>query len=368
MVFKRPAGAVGAAGKRQRLGPVQRLCATVDGGISQPAGVPKVVQRMLSDMLEASLATPVGERHKFQASVVGMIGQVLSDTEASLQEEVSRLGKDVATAEGDKVKGEAAVREAEATHAVKEAAAAGAKSVLASAAEAVKAATEAVKTAVADQDAAENDIQAAGQRRAKLAGAMEECTAPLVDGSVEEGAMRSLVIKLVQVLKGYQLDQSMMTAIPEALSKKPLDRGHFDTMVVQQLNDEVSKRLAAFDRTIQDAEMTRAACVSTLQAAESSEAAAKQQRVMTAQAYLAAQAAHRESANGLEGARQALAGAQQEIEQTLEWTEDAKARLADFRAGSLAAFVELRDREAPKEPEPAPAAEEGVVEAVPATA
>jgi len=362
MVFKRPARASSGAAKRAKLDPVERACSLVLEGISESNSVPKVVQRMLGDMVEASLGAPVDERHKFQASVVAMIREVLKGAEAGMQEEVAKVAELFAVAEGATVKNDSAIREADKDVAAQEAKACSAKVALASDAKAVKATAQAITEAEESQAAGEETLQGAQTKRAKLASAMQDCAGPLVEGSAEDSDARGLVIKLVHVLTDFEFDESMTTAIPEALSKKPVERGAFDAMVVQQLSDEVSKRLAAFDGILNEAEQIRSALASALTGAEASQSAAKQARLASAAAFLQAQAAHRESMDTLAAAQQAQSRTKKEMQQHLDFLEDIKERLAAFREGPLAAFAELRDREAPKAPVAEAVAKDAVAE------
>merc|ERR1719499_1784647 len=106
-----------------------------------------------------------------------------------------------------------------------------------------------------------------------------EFVKPLAEGALPEEEAKEKAHSLVTVLKKFDFDQSMMTALPTSLTKEPANRGAFDLMVVTQLDEEVSKRVVLLDTMLKEAEPAKAARAEALSAAEAAlEAAAEKQK------------------------------------------------------------------------------------------
>ena len=73
---------------------------------------------------------------------------------------------------------------------------------------------------------------------------------PLVSGS-NDIDVKYLVNGLLVVLKSLSFDHSFLVSIPNAFCKDVASRGVFDTMVVTQVDEDVSKRLASLNSRLQ---------------------------------------------------------------------------------------------------------------------
>merc|ERR1712224_1096577 len=103
---------------------------------------------------------------------------------------------------------------------------------------------------------------------------------------------RENLAKLVKILKNLSLDSSLLKAIPDALKKKPADRGTFDNMVVSQVDDALKAKLAVLEGELGDTEALKAEKQSALQHA--------QEAVTTAQAMKAASEEQKEVASDMD--------------------------------------------------------------------
>jgi len=84
--------------------------------------------------------------------------------------------------------------------------------------------------------------------------AVTESIKPLVEAGSESVPLKPLL----KLLAEHKFNESMLTALPGAVAKKPDERGPFDTLVVQELNEEVAKRLDSMKATIASGEKAKA--------------------------------------------------------------------------------------------------------------
>merc|ERR1719401_1148609 len=149
----------------------------------------------------------------------------------------------------------------------------------------IKSAKECVTEAKEAQKSGDKVLQQASVKKELLENAMKDFVKPLAQGTLPEEEAKEKVHSLVTVLKKFDFDQSMMTALPTSLTKEPEARGAFDLMVVTQLDEEVSKRVASLDTTLREAEPAKAQRAETLSAAESALAAAQEKQKDCAQSF-----------------------------------------------------------------------------------
>merc|ERR1712224_867634 len=79
---------------------------------------------------------------------------------------------------------------------------------------------------------------------------------------------RENLAKLVKILKDLSLDTSLCKAIPDALKKKPADRGTFDNMVVSQVDDSLKAKLDVLEGELSNGEALKVEKQSAMQHAQ----------------------------------------------------------------------------------------------------
>ncbi|CAE8696064.1 unnamed protein product, partial [Polarella glacialis] len=84
-------------------------------------------------------------------------------------------------------------------------------------------------TAIMQSGAANKEFDALGKQKERLLSTVSDFVRPLVEGSVTGDDAHRLAESLLAALSKLALDESMMTAIPEAITKEPAARGPFDT-------------------------------------------------------------------------------------------------------------------------------------------
>merc|ERR1719343_704729 len=111
-----------------------------------------------------------------------------------------------------------------------------------------------------------------------------------------------MVSRLKTTLNKFVLVESLMTALPNALSKQPSARGAFDVMVVSQLNEEMGKLIASLDTTISQGESVNQERSAALSVAEAALEESKRGQLVAAQAFRDAKGALDEANGGLKKA------------------------------------------------------------------
>lgn len=328
--------------------------------VTHAKGFPESTLRMLSGTVAGSLGVAKEERHPYQVSVVGMVGEVLASVEAAAkatiaeaETKVSELGGSKSTLDG---KAEAAAAELAAKTEAAKAAQAG----VAEAAAALKAAKAALATAEHDEKAGSAALEELTSKKAHLESVLADAFAPLKEGTKED--VKPAVSSVSKMGKEFDLDHSLMTSLPSALSKAPADRGSFDTMVVTQVEAEINKKLVEVTGTLAGGEAAKAAAAEKVAAATTAQAAATEKDAGCKAALEAAKAAQKEAETASKAASKELKDFEPSMKKVTKELESATADLAELTEGPLAAYADLLELSnvlppEPEEPEPPAPAE-----------
>lgn len=379
MVQKRPAAtSAKGATKKARLDAIGQQCALVAGGLQEAAdvaAVPPTVAEMLTSMLQESLAVPKDARHTFQESVADMVCDVLASAQLGMKK-----GLDDAQAAVDGGAQAKTQREAEVEGAGEKLAACqeelqAKKLALADAARAFKKGKEVVWDAQDAQLKAEAGVREAASKKSSLESALRDVVGPLAGGSVPEAEVAGMVAGLTSTLAELEVVDSLVSALPTALTKSPADRGPFDSMVVGQVNDEIGKKVSALEAEIGEGGTVSQERACALETAQTGFEGVKATQLAAADAFTG-------SREALEAAKQSLREAQQQLKDLLPEAKkcqrslaSAQATLEAFQTGALTAAKELKERLTPPPPKQEPVAEEtpaveelGTTEVVPSAA
>lgn len=310
---KRPLHGAALVAKKRKLehqhehDPVETMLQSISERLSTGLDkVPAQCTQMLSQMLASSLGVVREQRHRYQESVVDMVGAILKAKEEELAAQQAAIQAETHALGAKRVSREAAVQAAEKDLAAKREVANKKKYDLGSAAQAFKMAKEAVAAAQLAESIAEKDIQATTAKKGLLAAAFSDYVKPLAEGTVGQDDAARLVKSLMSVLAQFQLDESMMTALPSALTKEPSTRGPFDTTLVAQLDDAVSVRMANFTGKIRDATILQAKLAADLKASAAAFHVARLKQHAAADVFTKARSAQKDAEDALEAATQAL--------------------------------------------------------------
>jgi len=281
---KRTAGQNGKAAKKPKLDPItEKIEQVLDALRMQECEVPE--PRTCLDSFLGAVPYALGhgaasnERHEYQTSVANMVGEILSATEVSWQQRVKQA----------KDNHEAAKNEEASQDAILE--------VVQSRFSGQRTKVEEVKNQVQADIKAETDAKKVlaqatwevnnfDSMQSAKAAQRDEITEVLQNDfeklKVAEYASsqdeRVHLKKLMKILADLSPDKSLLSALPDALKKKPNDRGTFDNMVVSQAHDSLKAKLEVLEGELGKGEALKAEKQSEMQSAQAALAAAQETR------------------------------------------------------------------------------------------
>jgi chromosome segregation ATPase len=366
-ILKRPAAASSvAAAKKAKVAARQTTAlakaekaprrdpsvAKVSAGLDLAQDLPEAARNMLSEMLDFSLATFKEDRHRYQASMVEVVEKTLGEVTSALEVSLKTAQSGINENEARKEACTSSVEELETKAAEQRGEVGKMKYELADVARAFKAARQAVDEAETGQEMAERELKKAIADKDQLEDVLANHLRPLLlgGGAAGDATVQEKVGSLTSTLKKFGLDESMMSALPTALLKEPSARGPFDTMVLTQVDKDVSKRIAAYDATLKEAEPARAERVAKLERAEAELARAKTAQLESARAFQEARQVEEKLVIDVGSAKQSVTEVGKDMRRLQKEAEKAARALESFHNGPWSAFCQLRDRTAPPPP------------------
>jgi len=330
--------------------PVEEKCTLVLKTL-QSAGLPPLACELLEKVLPLSLAICQDQRHGFQERMMVATGAALSAREAELQRQVEAAQGKVEAAVTAAQEAKDSVAAAEAGCRAQQEAVAAAKALLVDAAVAFRAAKGELAAAREAQSLGEVERAAAVGSRNTLERAARELFQPLKQGLLEQGAAAEKAAELLRSLEGIvDLAESLAAALPKALATPLAERSAFNNMVMQQLEDFLSKHSAQLQEAIEAGEPARAQCAAASQATQVALETASGAQVEAAAAFTAAREALEAQERDAAAAKQAVRDAGAQLRRLESSLGEAQVELDGFSCG-LRAFGELCSRQTPT-PEP----------------
>jgi len=334
------AAAAAPAAKKQKVDPA---CRGIIEAIEQATDLPEACRKMLLACIPKAFATPNGQRHETQSSMVAMVGEVINEVTSKLEEAAVAEREKVVDIEGRKTQLESALKDAEeqlvaATEEI------GTKT--AAFAEAATA-TDAAKAARQEKQEMQRtgDLAMVTSRVEKIAleTVMSANLSVIIEGQSDDAAQH--YNELLPFLQGG-VDESLMSALPSSCGKKAAERGSFDTMVLEQIGTLFKDKLAALAKAVDEAAPAaeeRAADVAAAQAALEAASSAQQ---AAADALNGAKGAEQDAAAAARAAKDALSAHEPEYASATTACDDKATVLENFKLYNVASFELLRDRAA----------------------
>jgi len=341
--MKRPASApvIGSAVKKAAKDPLAIKADEIAAMMEGAEGFPDTVVNMVSTTLDKSLLIPKDKRHAIQDEVVGMVEQVLTSVEKVRQSKVEAAQTKVAGSDSEKVVREQAVEAAKAVLAEKKAAADAAKVALEEAAGEDVTAKTAVADAKAEQKDGDAGYVAAAKKKSTLESMLAEEYETLKQGTCS--TVKKSVQAVISVGKQFGFEHQLLLSAEPALSKAPTERGNFDHLVLQQMEEHVNSVIQQLDNELSTGEAAKAERAGKVEAAEA-QLAATGERVQACKAEMVTtQNAVKDAESQCKVAEQALNDFGPELAQTASELEAANIELQGCEA-VLATFRELRER------------------------
>jgi len=196
--------------------------------------------------------------------------------------------------------------------------------------------------------AAAEELAATEKDHAELLSA-SEVLKPLLDGAVEQDAASQAAALVSKLQRIVRMEDSLLAVAPTALSKVPSARGPFELMVVNELTEQCSKRIAALAAQVEAAAPAKTANIEAVSAAQSVLAEARARQRASAEAFTAARCDQEQSEAAHAASTKALKAAGPRVRIADKALQDAAGRLEGFRAGPAVSFAELRTRAVPAE-------------------
>lgn len=310
-------------------------------GLKMDPDLPYNAQEMLTEMMPSCLGEVKENRHASQISMIGIYEASLSNVEAGMKQGIAEVEGQIAGLGGEKSKREAAVAEAEANMAAKDKDAEGKKHALADVAGTFQAAKSALAAAQHEQTVGDKEARLAGSRLAELQAALAEMVEPLSAGTLPAEEIAKTISSLVQALTVFDFDKSLLTSIPNAMSKAPAERGQFDVVVVENIKTETVKRITSFSEIVQNEEPAKRARAAKVESAERELAAAREKQNTSADAFTSARDARKESLENLELKRLELTNLDEDSAKLHRKADTLRNKLTTFQENQLGSLRRL---------------------------
>lgn len=352
-----------AAKKRKVDSVLAGKCDVVAAALDAAPGLPVVARQMLTGMVRA--IPPHGalpHDSKYGDALTGMITDALETVQKRIDEEISAADAKVRGGNAEKAARESAVVEAQRRLQQQADICSERKSALMEASKACVAAQEALTAAQAAQQAGDAEVKEAADKKDALQTVYTESIEPLTAGRLEQAAATKKASALAKVWQEHNLDESIRTAMPTALSKEPSVRGSFDNMVIQQVNETVQARLQSLQVLVDNGAPAKAEREAAVEAARTAVDAAKEKQHASAAEMRQAQSDHKDAESALQAKEAEANSLLPELSASSDALEAARARLEVLRTGALAAWQEV------SAPPPPPSEEAAAVEEAEAAA
>lgn len=201
-------------------------------------------------------------------------------------------------------------------------------------------AKDVMSRAQAAQQTTAAQLEASGGRLDLLLGAKVEVDA-LKHSSGLDDLSPKRIADLIKILGTLGLDQSLLTALPTALSKTADSRGAFDGMVVSQLETDLDRSVREAQDVIRGGEIEKAKHAESVKAAEVSHGVACEHHALAEATLSDVQAELTQREEAVRDAERAVKDLGPELLRQASAVDAATASLQAFREGPEAAFAQL---------------------------
>jgi hypothetical protein len=301
---------------------------------------------MLATILPLTLGEVKDERHRFQQQLVQGIAKMLKDIEATLKQQVAdkkleceaaAVERNLCDSEASEAAGNLRVQAAE-TYRLKVA--------LAEKAKAFRMARSALAEVDQVKTLEERKCKNAEKKKSDCAKALENLRA-LQTVAPQDADSSEKAMDLIEMLKTYKFDDSMLIAAPAALRKDPNARGQFDLFAISLLETQLGKLAAEQDETLTASAPVQARLEAAIKQAQAHLAVTKSEQQLAAKSFDAAfrQQATCEAAD--KAAKMALCSIALMIKDIDKALSTAEVELEAFQQGPQEIFKELCERSTP---------------------
>mmetsp|Transcript_18800 Transcript_18800/g.52059 ORF Transcript_18800/g.52059 Transcript_18800/m.52059 type:complete len:372 (+) Transcript_18800:1-1116(+) len=327
--------------KKPKMDPA---CKGIIEAVEQANDLSENCRKMLLACIPKAFGTASDDRHETQAIMVKMVGEVLEEVQAKLQQAVDVEQAKVGGIESRKGQLETTLASAEAQLAVTAQEAKAKEATMAEATNAEQSAKALLQEKQEAQKTGDAAIVLAQEEKTTIEQVMATSLHAIVEGQSDDAVRHCSA--LAPFLK--DVDESLMSALPSSCMKKISERGSFDAMVLDQIGTHFKDKFAALSRALDEAApaaQQRAAAVAEAQAELNGASALRQ---TAAVGLNVAKAAEQSALVALQVAKDALAAHEPEYLQATGARDDKAAELENFKLYNMASFELLRYRTSAK--------------------
>jgi len=277
-----------------------------------------------------------------RVGAVAMLTDALANAEATRQKELQDAQGAVDRSQTDKQARVAAVAAAEAQLAGLAQAVSNRRCSVKEAAKATEAAEATLQSATAARKSAEADLKALVGRKSILEKTEKKAYLPLKAAPAGGQTGQKRLKNLCKVGLDFGFHEVLISSLPGILGKHPDKRRTFDSLAMEQLEVEFTRRAGSLDAEREACEAALEERAGALLAARDALAASKEQQRRESAALAGSEASLEEGKGSLKAARlhaRAFAG---EARERLQRLTRARADINAFRRGPLAALAELK--------------------------
>jgi len=312
------------------------------------SGLNPATRKMLVAMLPQGALVPVEERQEGQQACVRMLEEVFESITNAMTAEIAEADSQVSKETAEATKLEEDVKNAET--ALKEASEAVAtkKTILADAAKTVIDSKTNLVEKEKDQQTGDAAYGAAVAEMEDVEAVLAQDFRLLRDGVGEGEAYDTS--KILSLSTKLGLEDSLLTALPSVISKKPSERGSFDAMVVAQLEEGLRNKVSKLNEIVTTGAPAAEAREAATAEAKGAVDASKQAQQLAADELTEANNAQKQRAREAETVKASLVAQGPAVKDAAALKTEKDEQLQRFVEWNLASFEMLRDREtlAPK--------------------
>jgi len=334
----------GAAAKK---GKVDIAFAGIQDTLNKAEHLPASCRAMLMAMVPASLATPSEQRSKQQTTVIEWIEDVLQKHQCQLSSEADAVSTKLSQLQATKAEHLASVEKAEAVLAEKKEVVPVKRNALSEATTAMAATKKLLAEKQEERNVCDADFLAMQEEQEGLASAfVEHFKIPLEAGEALHYEA------LMPFLRKLDLQESFMVSLPATCSKTKEQRGSFDEIVLQTLEQELLDRAATIKDVVSSPNAEREARSGAIQKTEEQLAAESAAVEKATEELTAAEKDVELAGTSLKEVEQGAATVTSEVKASAKLCDKLRFVLEGFEAGPLKSFTSFKEGNSAADPSP----------------
>jgi len=325
----------GPVAKKEKVDPA---FAVIQDTLNKADELPANCRAMLAAMVPGSFATPNGQRSQQQTTVIQWVENVLQRRQGQLSGEADVVASKLSQLEATNSEHIAEVQKAEATVAEKKVALANQKNALCEATITMTATKKLLAEKQAEQQVSDADFLAMKKEQEGLASAfVEHFKVPMEAGEALH------YTELQPFLHKLDLQESFWVSLPASCGKTKAERGSFDDIVLQTLEQELLDRASKIMNVVSNPSPECEARDAAARQAEEELAVDRVARERASAEVAAAQKDVELATVALKQVEQGAASMETEVKASAKLCDKLKFALEGFEQGTLTTFMSFKD-------------------------